>query len=144
MDAHKAYRLSIRVYASIVLFGAVMHAAWYWFIPGYAEMRGLTLVQQSFLSLLNWSVSILLLFFAIMAFGISTKSFTVKQLRMFSLLMVVFWSLRFVLELVYPVQIPFVVIPNASLFIKVLLVMVVSILALPEVLIRFNDRERDS
>ncbi len=140
MKIDRLFRVSLRVYASLVLSAALVHSAWYWFMPGYAEMKGLTQIQQSFVSLLNWSITLLLLFFSILAFWVTSKSFTLPQQKVFSLLMAVFWTGRFLFELIYPVQIPLLMIPNPSSLLKVIIAACVAILVSPWLLLRFSPQ----
>ncbi|MCZ7385642.1 MAG: hypothetical protein O8C63_12980 [Candidatus Methanoperedens sp.] len=104
-------------------------------------MKGLTEIQWDWIYLLNLSTALCLFTFSILSFGVSsTTSLTLDQLRAFSALMIIFWMIRLLLELIFPVQIPVLVLPDPSLFLKVLMVTLIVILALPEV--RFHIRKK--
>ena len=131
-EAHP-YRLSLRVHGSIVLCAALFHGAWHWFFPTYTALDGLTAIQWNTLFLFNWSIALCLLFLSILSLVVSSiQSLTLRQLRMFSVGIISFWAGRLALECLFPLRIPFVIIPNPSLFIKVLLVAIITVLALPE------------
>lgn len=134
MNFKKCNQISLRIYGAIVFVAALVHGVWNWFLPTYPVMEGLTQTQWSFIHLLNWSVTILLLFFAIMAFGITSEKFAVGQMRMFAIVMAGFWTWRLILEFIYPLQVPFIIIPNPSLFIKILILLCITILLLPGLL----------
>lgn len=143
MDIEKSFRSSLKLYASIVLIASSIHGVWHWFFPTYIEMEGLTKLQWNVFFVLNWSVSLFLFFLSILSFGISSvKSFTLNQLRAFSALMIGFWTCRFVLEFIFPVQIPFIIIPNPSLVFKLLIAIAITILILPEMRFWFTRRDR--
>ncbi len=128
----RSLRFSLRIYAAIVLAASLAHAAWYWFLPAYAEMAGLSDVQWSTFSLFNWSITILLLFLGVLSLGVSLiSSVTIMQLKWFSAWSIAFWLCRLLLEFLFPLKIPFVVIPGPSLFIKFLIVFCILILTLP-------------
>ncbi|MCZ7405582.1 MAG: hypothetical protein O8C67_11745 [Candidatus Methanoperedens sp.] len=141
LETEKSYRLSLKIIASIFLVASLVHILWNWFFPTYTEMKGLTEIQWDWIYLLNLSTALCLFTFSILSFGVSsTTSLTLDQLRAFSALMIIFWMIRLLLELIFPVQIPVLVLPDPSLFLKVLMVTLIVILALPEV--RFHIRKK--
>ena len=139
----KTFRTSLRIYSSIITVAGIGHIAWYWFFPTYNEMTGLTEVQWSTFYLFNWSISILLLFLSILSYLASwTSTLTLTHLRVYSALTIGFWICRLILEFVFPVRIPFVMIPNPSALFKTLIIIAILILAIPE--LRFRFRKVDS
>lgn len=127
-------RFSLRVYAVIVLAASFAHTAWYWFLPSYVELRELTHVQWNTLFLFNWSISFLLLFLGMLSLAVSLAgSVSLTQLRFFSAWSITFWLCRLLLEFLFPLEIPLVIIPAPSLFIKFLMIFCILTLALPEV-----------
>jgi len=98
-------------------------------------MDGLTSLQWDIVNLFNWSITILLFFMAILTILIArARSLTLNHLRAFSALLFGFWVCRLILEFVFPVQIPFVVIPSPSLLLKILMFVALAILVAPELL----------
>lgn len=135
-------RFSLRVYAAIVLAASLAHATWYWFLPTYVELHGLTDVQWNSLFLFNWSITFLLLFLGILSLAVSfASSVTLTQLRAFSVWSIAFWLCRLVLEFLFPLEIPLVIIPNPSPYIKFLIMFCILILALPEIQARRAKRQ---
>jgi hypothetical protein len=140
MNVDKFSRTSLRVYASILLWGALMHGLWYFFLPGYPEMQGLTGIQSNFLLLMNLCIGISLLFFSILAYWFSSRSFTINQQKTFAIIMSVFWSCRLMVEVLFPVQIPFVFIPHPTLLIKILGIGLIVILLSPWLVLRMSGK----
>ena len=135
-------RFSLRVYATIVLVASLAHATWYWFLPTYIELRGLNDVQWNTLFLFNWSITFLLLFLGILSLAVSlVDSVTPTQLRLFSAWSIAFWLCRLLLEFLFPLEVPLVIIPSPSLFIKFLIIFCILILAIPEAQARLAKRE---
>lgn len=142
METEKIYRLSLRIVASIFLAAALLHLVWNWLFPTYTEMKGLTEIQWDTIYLLNLSIALFHFTFSILLFGVSSMtSLTLNQLRAFSALILVFWMFRFLLELIFPVQIPFVILPDPSVSLKILMVVLIVILALPEILLRAGKKQ---
>ncbi len=134
-----SFRFSLRVYAAIVLVASLAHAIWYWFLPTYGELRGLNGVQWNTLFLFNWSITFPLLFLGVLSLAVSLAgSVTLTQLRLFSAWSIAFWLCRLLLEFLFPLEIPLVIIPNPSLFIKFLIMFCTLILALPEIQTRLT------
>ncbi len=141
MEAEKIYRLSLKIVASIFLAASILHLAWNRLFPTYTEMKGLTEVQWDMIYLLNLSIALYHFTFSILSFGVSSMtSLTLNQLRAFSALIIIFWMLRLLLEFIFPVQIPFVILPGPSQFLKVLMVTQIIILALPEIFLRVGKK----
>jgi len=139
MDTEKYFRLSLKVYATIILVTSFLHGLLHWFFKTYDEMLGLTKIQWDVLFVFNWSVTLLLLFLSILSFVISTtRTYTLNQLRAISALMIVFWIGRLVMEYIFPVQVPFIIIQSPTLFIKILIAIVITILVLPEMLLQLK------
>ena len=133
----RTFRISLRIYASILIVAGIAHGVWYWFFPAYDELIGLTNIQWSTFFLFNWSISILLVFLSILSYVVSwTGALTVRHLRTFSVLTICFWICRLLLEFIFPVRIPFVVIPNPSWVLKTLILIAMVILAIPELRLR--------
>ena len=133
----------MKVHASLVLIASVSHAVWNRFLPTYMEMKGLTEIQWNVLFMFNWAVALFLLLLSIFSFWISTaRSFALPQLRIFSALIIGFWICRLVLELIFPVQIPFVVISNPSHLLKIFICVGVVILAVPEMQLRLMRKTK--
>ncbi len=142
MEIEESYRLSLKIVASIFLVSSLVHIMWNWFLPAYTEMRGLSEIQWDWIHLLNLSTALCLFTFSILSFGVgSTMSLTLGQMRAYSALMVVFWMIRLLLELIFPVQIPLLVFPDPSLFLKVLMVTLILILALPEIKLHISKKK---
>ncbi|MFH1074869.1 MAG: hypothetical protein V1752_07260 [Candidatus Firestonebacteria bacterium] len=141
MKIEQSFRLSLKVYASIVLVASLTHGIWHWFLPTYIEMKGLTEIQENVLFILNWSVAVFLLFLSILSFWASyARTFTLDQLRMFSLCMIGFWMCRFALEFIFPVQIPFVIIPNPSMLFKIFILIGITILIFPVLMLQLKRK----
>lgn len=137
MEAEKIYRLSLRIVASIFLAASLLHLAWNWLFPTYTDMKGLTEIQWDMVYLLNLSIALFHITFSILLFGVSSMaSLTLNQIRAFSALILIFWMVRLLLEFIFPVQIPFVILPDPSIFLKILMVTLIIIFALPEILLR--------
>lgn len=135
MNVERYYRISLAIVGVLILFGAIFHGIWHWFFRGYAEMEGLTNTQLDIIYLFSWAISFLLLFMSILSFIIaSLKSISLDFIRLFSALVFMFWILRLSLEFIFPVQIPFVIIPNPSLFLKILMIIGLIIIIIPELL----------
>ncbi|MFQ5979438.1 MAG: hypothetical protein ACE5OZ_15020 [Candidatus Heimdallarchaeota archaeon] len=133
MDVEASFRLNLKIYGTVLLGASLAHAIWHWFFPSYSELDGLTETQWNLLYMLNWGVALFLLLLSLISFGLSfAKSCSVFQMRIFSGLMIGFWICRLTLEVLFPVQIPFLIIQNPSLLIIILLVVVITILAIPE------------
>lgn len=137
-----SYKISLRIYAVIVLIAALVHAIWNWFLPTYAELSGLTGIQWNTFFLFNWSITLLLLFLGILSLVVSLiDSVTLTQLRLFSIWSIALWLCRLLFEFLFPLKIPLVIIPSPSLFIKFLIIFCILILASPEVQVRLVKRE---
>lgn len=143
MDTEKSFRLSLSIVGAMIFVVSLCHGIWHWFFSQYAEMEGLTQIQWNIINLFNWAITFFLLFMSILTFMIaSKKSIPLNHLRMFSALMIGFWICRLVLELIFPVQIPFVIIPNPSLLLKILIVIGITILALPEMWLQLRSKSK--
>ena len=133
MNIERHFRLSLLIVGAMILVVSLFHGLWHWFFPRYAEMEGLTQIQWNIINLFNWAITSFLLFMSILTFLIArTRSISLNHLRMFSALMIAFWMCRLALEFVFPVQIRFVILPNPSLFLKILMAIGITILVLPE------------
>ena len=140
MNIERSYRLCLVIVGAFVLFGAFFHGIWYWFFLGYPEMAEIKEVQLNLIYLFSWSISFLLLFMSILSFIVALmKSIPLNFIRLFSLLVFLFWGVRLILEFIFPVKIPFVIIPNTSLFLKILIPIGLIIIAFPEFLKIKND-----
>lgn|GEM_PF-3578778 len=152
MNIEKSFRTSLCIYALIVLMAGVSHGAWYCFLPEYAEMSGLSMQQWNIVFLFNWSISIALVFIALLSFAVSRmKVFALIHLRQFSLLTIALWICRLILEFVFPVGIPYLILKNPSWIVRFSILILIAILAHPEIRLRLmrresskNDAERSS
>ncbi|HEY9206901.1 MAG TPA: hypothetical protein VIO58_13395 [Candidatus Methanoperedens sp.] len=141
MEIEKIYRLSLKIIASIFLAASLLHLVWNQLFSTYTEMKGLTEIQRDMIYLLNLSIALYHFTFSILLFGISSMtSLTLNQLRAFSALILVFWMFRLLLEFIFPVQVPFVILPDPSISLKILMVTQIIILALPEILLRAGKK----
>lgn len=144
VSIEKSYRTSLKIYASILIVAGMAHGLWYWFFPLYDELAGLTDIQWNTFFLFNWSISILLVFLSVLSFVVSwTENLTVRHLRTFSALTICFWIIRLLLEFIFPVRIPFIVIPNPSWLLKTLILAALVILALPELRLQVRWLEQN-
>lgn len=131
------FRKVLKIYGGFMLAVAILHASWGWFFPGYEEFAGLTEIEWAWISLLNWSLSLFMFSFSFLSFAVSgMKNLSINQLRVFMLSMAIFWSIRLTLEFIYPVRIPFLLIPGPSVFFKVLIAAVILTLLIPEIMLR--------
>lgn len=141
MNIERSFRFNLRVYAVLVLTSSVFHAVWNFLFPTYNEMQGLTEIQWGTVLLFNWAIVFLLLLLGLLALTVSMSgSTTLPQLRMFSAFSAGFWLCRLVLEFLLPVRIPFIFIPDPSLLVKGLLIVLALILVLPEIRLRLSNR----
>ncbi len=128
------FRSVIQIHGWVLLAMGVLHASWNWYFPGYEEFSALTDVQWAWASLLNWSVTIFMFLVAFFSLAVSRMAnLTANQLRLFIFSLVVFWSLRLMLEFIYPVTFPFLFIPGPSLLFKTLIAGLILILLIPEI-----------
>ena len=141
MSIDKLFRISLKIYASIVLLAALVHGSWHFFLLGYPEMKDLTGTQSSLVLLMNLCIGIFLLFVSILAYWFSSKSFSINQQKSFAIMMSVFWFCRFMLEFFFPVQIPLVILPHPTLFIKILGIGLVVLLLSPWLVLRISGRQ---
>lgn len=137
MNSERSFRLSLKIHGAIVLVASLLHVLWHWFLPSYVEMKNLTEIQWNIVFIFNWAVAFFLLLLSILSFGISrSKSLTLGHIRIFSALAMGFWISRLVLEFIFPVRIPFIIVQNPSLFLKFLIAAGIAILVFPEVKLR--------
>lgn len=142
MNVEKFTRYCLIFYATILFIASILHGLpWIKYFPTYPELKGLTDLQLNTFYLFNLSVSLLLFFISILSYTISfIKSFSLNQLRIIILLMIILWVLRLVLEIIYPVKIPFVIIKNPTSLLKSLIVFAIIVLCLPEILYRIKKK----
>ena len=133
MGTERLYRLSLTIVGVMILAVAPFHGLWHWFFLHYSEMKGLTPIQWDVVNLFNWAITCFLFFMALLTIIIArTKSLSLNHLRVFSALLFSFWGCRLALEFLFSVRIPFVVIPEPSLFLKIVMSIGLAILAIPE------------
>jgi hypothetical protein len=97
-------------------------------------MKGLTSTQWDVVNVFNWAITSVLFFMALLTITVArTKSLSLNHLRAYSAFLFAFWACRLALEFIFPVRIPFVFIPKPSLFLKILISVGLTILALPEI-----------
>jgi len=145
MNIEKSYRLSLYVAGTIILAVTPFHGIWHWFFPVYEEMEGLSQVQWNIINLFNWAITFFLLFMSLLTLTVArTKSIPLNHLRLFAVFLFGFWVCRLSLEFIFPVQIPFVVIPDPSMFLKILMFAGLIILLTPELSMHIQrDREKE-
>ncbi len=133
MNIERLFRLSLLIVGVMIFVASLFHGIWHWFFPRYAEMEGLTQIQWNIINLFNWATTSFLLFMSILTFMIArAKSISFNHLRMFSALIIGFWMCRLALEFIFPVSIPFIIVSSPSLLLKILILVGIAILALPE------------
>lgn len=145
MKSEKLYRICLGIVGIIILISALLHGIWYWFLPRYPEMIGLTEIQWNLLNLFNWCVTIFLLFMSACAIIVSrSTSLSLNQIRAFTLMLFVFWICRLFLEFIFPVGIPFLFLANPSFLLKVLMIIAILVLIIPEILLLYTRYIRNN
>ncbi len=98
-------RGSLLAVAGLQLFGAALHAWWFWLIPTLPEASGLNESVQDLLSLYGWAITLFLtLFAALIAWVAVDPGFSRRQVRIVTWGIATFWIARLVLEAFFPVR----------------------------------------
>ena len=134
-DLKKYFRYSLLIVGIMICIIAPLHGIWHWFFPSYSEMQGLTQIQRDIFNLFNWAVTFFLLFMAVLTIIIAlAKSVSLFHLKIYSILLILFWISRLLLEYIFKVQIPFVIIREPTAVLKLLMFIGLGILIVPHLL----------
>lgn len=135
LNLKKYFRYSLLIVGIMICIIAPLHGIWHWFFPAYPEMQGLTQIQRDIFNLFNWAITFFLLFMAVLTIIIAlAKSVSLFHLKIYSILLILFWISRLLLEYIFKVQIPFVIIREPTAVLKLLMFIGLGILIVPHLL----------
>ena len=136
MAAMKCFRISLGAVGAIVLLAGVGHFAWYAYMRGYPELAAMGEAQWRWLALLNQCVGLLLVFMGAATLAVATsRSAGLALLRTLTAVLFATWCARLVLELLWPVPIPFFTLREPSRLFEALIGALLAVLAVPELLL---------
>ncbi len=130
----KTYRRALRVHAYFGVLGALIHTSWHWFFSGYEVMNGLTDLQWDMMNIFNLSTALFFVFLASLSFIVLRyKKLEFKSIRIINLCLLLFYSGRLLIEFIIPSPIPFIIIEESNIVIRIMLSLLILILLYPEI-----------
>jgi hypothetical protein len=143
MDATRSFRAALWFAGAVAIVAGLVHASWHFFFRAYPEMGGLREEHWEVFSLFNFSIGLLLLFMGAVALAAAaSRASTLAQLRTLAAFLAATWSIRFLLELAYPVRIPLLVVTTPSVLLKVLMGLLIAALVAPQLLLMTGATRR--
>lgn len=117
-----SFRTALRAVAALVLAAAVIHGAWYWYLPDYAVTRSAHPSVLRTILLMNAALTLTLLLMALATwFVTASPAVTQRQLRLYAIFLWVFWAGRLALEFFIPLSIPLLFIERPQLLAKLII-----------------------
>jgi hypothetical protein len=117
-----------------------MHCFQHWV---FSFEPGAPTVEKNMLFLFNWSVALLLCFMSLIAFAAAKNGHAApKHMKTVSVILVVTWMCRLILEVIYPVEFQFLVFHHPTSIIKVGIICVVAVLLFPYVIPEENHTHK--
>lgn len=118
----KANLRSLKINGYVSIFAAICHIIWTFFFSGYQEFKSLNKEQWDVILIFNWSTALMLIIFGALSLFISKlKMLSDKHVQVFCYLFLILWTGRFIIDLIYPVPIPFFFIENVGILIRLIL-----------------------
>jgi hypothetical protein len=118
----KANKLALKINGYVSIFAAICHIIWTFYFSGYQEFKSLNKAQWDVILIFNWSTALMLFLFGTLSLFISKlKMLSDKQIQIFCYLFLILWTGRFIIDLIYPVPIPFLFMGNAGILVRLIL-----------------------
>lgn len=118
----KVNKLALKINGYVSIFAATCHIIWTFFFSGYQEFKSLNKEQWEVILIFNWSTALMLIIFGTISLFISKlKMLSDKQIQFFCFLFLMLWTGRFLIDLIYPVPIPFLFLENAGILVRLIL-----------------------
>lgn len=126
-EVDKSFRLTLMIIGGMTLACALLHGSWHVYFAGYEQLQGMSPLQLQTLQLLNAAITVFVLLMSAACFLVARdQTLSLAHLKRFTGLVALFWTLRFLLELAMPLQIPFLWIePSSAILIFPLLHLIV-------------------
>lgn len=142
----RRYKASLLLVGALCLLAAVIHGAWLWYLPGYAELDSLDKRQLNTMLLFDAAITLFLFATGVATlFAARAQDLSLRSIRGFTLVLVGFWIGRFLLQLVMPLEIPLVFIHRPGVFVTAFIGAPVVILLVPLVMdFRESSRRKRS
>ena len=132
-DTDKWFKLGIWLTFYLSASVAITHLFWFFMLPTFPELQGMTPIQWDFVKLLNLCIVLMMLFFtAVSGRILFAAPFSTSHTRFFCSAMSAFWLGRVILEFLFPVRIPLLYTDYTSAILKVLGIVIVVLLSFPE------------